>query len=230
MTALIPVVAGARGRGRAGRVAAVLLALATLPGAGCASHAPVELSNDWPSKAGDYREVTRTWTRHGRKRSGLGDDHDHLMEQTLDVRATFKSPEWRAASIAFRARRHKLPPIEIAALTERERADAAANYEVALLVSTYDRRANDLQKGIRSIWRVALVDDAGAEILPTEIKRDRRPRSQISADYPHLGDFHQAYVARFPRTVDLMRPGARRFSLKVTSALAGVELIWAEGK
>jgi hypothetical protein len=64
--------------------------------------------------------------------------------------------------------------------------------------------------------------------VASEIKRDRRPRSEIAADFPAMGDFHEPYVARFPRTVNLLRPGAQRFSLKVTSSQVGVELVWAE--
>lgn len=197
--------------------------------AACASSAPpvVQLSDQWPAQAGEYRDVTRKWTRHGRQRSSP-DNHGNVFDQTLDVVATFKSPEWRAAYVKHRADNNKLPASEVAALTAREKADAQQVYEVMLLVATYDPRVNELQKGGRSVWRVALVDAAGSEIVASEIKRDRRPRSEIQADFPELGDFHEPYVARFPRTVELLRPDAGRFSLKVTSAQAGVELVWAE--
>jgi hypothetical protein len=203
-------------------------AAAALLAASCASAPPpVQLSDRWPADAGDYREVSRKWTRHASERSSP-DDHGNVIDLTLDVVATFKSPEWRAAYVKYRAEHNKLPPREVAALTAREKAEADKNYEVMLLVATYDPRINELQKGDRSIWRVALVDSAGAEIVASEIKRDRRPRSEIVADFPDLGDFHEPYVARFPRTVDLLRPDARRFSLKVTSSQAAVELVWAE--
>lgn len=188
---------------------------------------PVRLSDQWPAEAGDYREVTRKWTRSSRTIEGP-DQRGRTFEQTLEVVATFKSPEWRAAYVKSRAGHHKLPPGEVAALTASEKADAAQNYEVMLLVSTYDRRLNELQKGKRSVWRVALVDGAGTEILASEIRRDRRPRSEIAAEFPDLDDFHQPYIARFPRTVDLLRPGVHRFSLKVTSAQTGVELVWSD--
>jgi hypothetical protein len=195
---------------------------------GCASAPqPISLSAEWPAEVGDYDDVNRKWTRRSRTIDGP-DDRGRTFEQTLEVVATFKSPEWRAAYVKNRARYHKLPPSEVAALTASEKADAAKNYEVMLLVSTYDRRLNELQKGKRSVWRVALVDAAGTEIVASEIRRDRRPRTEIAAEFPQLGDFHQPYVARFPRTVELLRPGVHRFSLKVTSAQSGVELIWAD--
>jgi hypothetical protein len=210
------------------RAAITVATVAAALSAACASAPPaVQLSDQWPARAGDYRDVSAKWTRHGRERTGP-DDRGNVMDQALDVVATFKSPEWRAAYVQYRAEHNKLPPSEVAALTAREKADDQQHYEVMLLVATYDPRLNDLQKGTRSVWRVALVDDTGAEIVASEIKRDRRPRSEIATDFPGLGDFHEPYVARFPRTVNLLRPGAHRFSLKVTSSQVGVELVWAE--
>jgi hypothetical protein len=212
---------------RASVLACTLPAVCLLAAACASSPPPVQLSDQWPAQAGDYRDVTRKWTRHGRQHSSP-DNHGNTFDQTLDVVAIFKSPEWRASYVKYRAEHNKLPPTEVAALTAREKADAQQSYEVMLLVATYDPRLNELQKGARSVWRVALVDAAGAEIVASEIKRDRRPRSEIQADFPELGDFHEPYVARFPRTVELLRPDAGRFSLKVTSSQAGVELVWAE--
>jgi hypothetical protein len=205
-----------------------LLALVIFLGACASSVAPsVQLSDQWPAQAGDYRDVSRKWTRHGRQHSSP-DAHGNIIDQTVDVFATFKSPEWRAAYVRYRAEHNKLPASAVEALTASQKTDAQQGYEVMLLVATYDPRLNDLQKGTRSVWRVALVDATGAEIVASEIKRDRRPRSEIAADYPDLADFYEPYVARFPHTVDLLRPDAHRFSLKVTSAQAGVELVWAD--
>ena len=208
-------------------ILAVTSLAAALSAACASSPPPVQLSDQWPARAGEYRDVTRKWTRHGRERTSP-DDKGNVFDQALDVVATFKSPEWRAAYVQYRAEHNQLPASEVAALTAREKADSQQHYEVMLLVATYDRRLNELQKGARSVWRVALVDAAGAEIVASEIKRDRRPRSEIAADFPELGDFHEPYVARFPRTVNLLRPGAHRFSLKVTSSQVGIELVWSD--
>jgi hypothetical protein len=215
------------------RSAFFLAALAAL--AGCASAPPpVQLSETWPTQAGDYRDVTDKWTRHARKRSGPDAEQGRIVDQTLDVVATFKSPEWRAAYVKYRAEQNMLPPGEVAALTKTEQSENADHYEVMLLVATYDQRLNELQKGKRSVWRLALVDASGAELIAKEVRRDRRPRTEIAADFPHLTDFHEPYIAVFPRVdekgarVDLLRPDARRFSLKMTSSQVGVELIWAE--
>jgi len=202
---------------------ALLLALAVA----CGGPPPVELNSAWPNQADDYEDVTEKWTRHGRDNSGLG-DRRHGVEQTIDVYATFKSPEWRAAWIAMEAERHHLSQAAIRELTAKTKAEDAEGYEVVLLVATHDRRSNDLQKGPRSTWRVALVDQGGTEIVASAIKRDRRPRNEVEAEFPKLGDFHEPYVAHFPRSVDLLRPEARRFLLKVTSEQGGVVLEWRE--
>lgn len=216
-------------RGRAIHLGlAIVLGVGFAAACGGASDPPVQLSSAWPQKADDYDEVNEKWTRHGRDNSGLGGHERHRLEQTIDVYATFKSPEWRTAWIAHRAEKHHLSPAAVQELTARARAEDSDHYEVALLVATHDRRSNDLQKGARSTWRVALVDESGSEIVASEIKRDRRPHVEIAAEFPHMGDFHQPYVARFPRSVDLLRPEARRFLLKVTSEQGGVVLEWRE--
>lgn len=213
---------------RRGLTGVLLVALAA---AGCgASDPPVQLSSAWPQDPDDFDEVNERWTRHGRDNSGLGGEQRHRLEQVIDVYATFKSPEWRAAWIAHQADKHRLSRQAVQELTEKARKEDAEHYEVALLVATHDRRSNDLQKGARSTWRVALVDEGGTEIVASEIKRDRRAPVEIAAEFPHMGDFHEPYVARFPRSVDLLRPGARRFLLKVTSEQGGVVLEWREGK
>jgi hypothetical protein len=183
---------------------------------------PISLDAAWPTKVRRYETATRAWTRHGDLRADLSQD----KERILDVYATFKSPEWRLAYIAFLKRNHRLPDAAAAKLIEEHRTASQNAYEVQLLVSTYDRRANDLQKNAKSTWRVALVDDAGNEVRPAYIKRDRRPRTEILAEYPFFTDFHTAYVATFPRSIELLRDDASRFSLRMGSSRGGVELVW----
>lgn len=207
---------------------AALLACFGVTGASGCAHAPpgVHLSDEWPAHAGDYGEVTEAWTRRAAFHTRPGSEHDYVIEQTLEVTATLESPEWRAAYVRFMTHQNRLPPDAARALLAEQKKDAADHYVVELMVATYHRRANDLQKGDRSIWRVALADDQGHEIVAGEIQRDRRPRSEITAQFPGLKDFEEPYVARFPRTIDLLHPGARRVSLKMTSAQGGVELVW----
>jgi hypothetical protein len=198
-----------------------LVAVTALGAFACASTPPpVDLSSGWPSRGGDYDDVTDAWTRQ--------DDFSRDFSMVVDVVATLKSPAWRAAYVEHRAERERMSDAARAELTRAEQAEDAKHLEVELMVATYDRRANDLAKpGGRSIWRVVLVGDDGKEIAPTEIVRDRRPRSEIKAYFDALGDFHQPYVARFPRAA--LGDGVRALALRVHSAQGGVELVWRDG-
>jgi hypothetical protein len=186
--------------------------------AGCGGAAPVGFSEAWPSKSGVYQDVTAAWTRHAELNAGY--------QEALVVDATFKSAEWRAAWIDRTARLGGFDSTQRAALTQQAQKDLAEHYEVQLLVTTWDRRENDLHRGARSVWKVVLIDDAGVAIEASTIERDRRPENVLRAEYPALGDFSQAYIAKFPRRVDLMRAGARAFKVRIWGARGAVEMVW----
>lgn len=201
---------------------AILLgALATA--GGCAlPRGDISLNPEWPpespEKPGAYEAAHRAWTRHAILRRDY--------QEALSVYATFKSPTFRTAFVAHKARRSSMTPAEKEALLAAERAASEGAYEVELLVTTWDYRENELQKGPRSLWRVALRDDRGNEVLAESIARDRRPRYTIRAEYPDLEDFAKAYIVRFPRSIELLRPNARQFSLEIASSRGGVTLTW----
>lgn len=197
---------------------ALSLSLAAL--VACAgSPAPVRLTLDWPAQAGDYGRVTSAWTRsaalHG------------VYQEALEVSAVFKSPEWRAAHAERDARHRGLSDEARQRHLQQARAAMEGPWELELLVTTWDRRENDLDRGKRSVWRVVLIDDAGNEIEPLEIVEDKRPVFMVRADFPTFGDFATAYVARFPRTTPILGPAAQRIRLRVSSSRGGVELVWA---
>jgi hypothetical protein len=192
-------------------VSFILAACATAPG-------PVAFTSEWPAEAADYVETTRDWTRRGTIRQGY--------DQVLDLSATFKSTAWRAAYVDRRMTSERLPEDERPILVEGERKADAQYYEFELLVATYEHDENDLQKGEKSIWRMVLVDDRGIEIEPASVQRDRRPFEIIRSEYPHLDDVAVAYIARFPKQTDVLADGAKKFSLKMSSARGVVELVW----
>jgi hypothetical protein len=107
------------------------------------------------------------------------------------------------------------------------RTAADGDYEVSLVMTTYERSENDLHRGDRSVWRVALVDDAGAETPPSKIVRDRRPTEVLRAEHPTLGDFATVYIVTFPRTAAVLHSGAKRVALRMWSVRGAVELVWA---
>jgi hypothetical protein len=194
-------------------------ALVVLVIAGCgATPPPVKLTGEWPASPGNYDVITRAWTRRGLLRG--------QYQEVLELAATFKSPDWRAAH-AQRDAEHRSLGGEAAAqeLTQAE-ADAAGPYEFELMVTTWDRRENDLDHGKKSVWRVVLVDDQGREIQPLEIIRDRRPTFTVRAEYPALGDFAVPYIARFPHDAPVLGPNVRAIRLRMSGERGGVELVW----
>lgn len=196
-----------------------LLVASALIGCGPKADAPVALDGTWPAAPGDHEDLTERWTRQGQLR-----DFGTLL---LDIHATFKAPAWRAAHAEYLADRQGMTNQARAALIAQEReASLSEPYEVQLMLATNDRRENDLQKGERASWRVVLVNDQGSEIEPIEITRDRRTREIIRAEYPHLDDFAEVYVARFPRDHELLGPESERFSLVIGNPRGSVELIW----
>lgn len=192
--------------------------VALLALAACAGPGPITLTDSWPTRTRDYDDVVRDWTRTG---SLMRD-----FETVITVDATFESPEWRAAYVAERTRREKLPASDTAALLSAQKQANAESYAFELLVSTHDPRWNDLQKGERSMWRLALMNDRGQQVTPTSIKREQRPDAVVRAWFPRMGDFSEAYAVRFPRSVDLLGDGARALILRVSSASGAVQLSW----
>jgi hypothetical protein len=204
------------------KVVFLVMALAVV---GCGSAPPkVNLDGEWPSSMrADYDDVTRAWTRRGT----LNGSFREGMSKLLDVSATFRSPEWRTAYVNFRAKREMMPATRKAELMAEQRAEDEKYYEVILLVMTHTFRENDLQKGKRSVWRLALVDASGKEVEPSEVESVRTPQEVLRAYYPDLRPQHEVYVARFPKEgVNIYAGGAKRFSLKMAGARGGVELIW----
>jgi len=195
------------------------LGLALLVMAGCArGPGPVPLTDTWPDRPGDLEQVNRAWTRHGTLRG--------QYQMVLDVHAVFRSPSWWAAHAARQARIRKLDDAGRTALLDEAREAAAGDYQVALVVTTYDRRENDLDRGDRSIWRLRLVDDAGVETAPSQVKRDRRPVGVLRAELGPMSDFARVYQVHFPRSAGVLHDGARRVTLKMWSEHGGVELVW----
>lgn len=196
--------------------AAAALAIALALGACAATPPPVDLSGAWPARAGDYDEITAAWTRRAVLRGHF--------QQTLEVIGTFRSPPWQAAAAARSARARGSSPE--AAVEAARAADATADYEIALVVTTYDRAENDLDRGARSIWKLALVDAGGTETPPSSIVRDRRPPEVLRAELPEVGDFAEVYLVRFPRTAAALGPEVPSVTLRMWSARGAVSLVW----
>lgn len=176
---------------------------------------PVDLSGTWPAQVDDYAAANQAWTRRATLRADFS--------LTLEVYATFHAPPWHAARAAREARLRGGPT---EAITTAARTAADGDLEFALVVTTHDRAENDLDRGDRSVWRLALVDANGAEVAPIEIVRDKRPDAVLRAELPAFGDFAVAYRVRFPRSPGLLGPGVRQLTLKMWSNAGAVALRW----
>jgi len=198
--------------------AAFLFAIVWLLASCGATSRPVHLTEDWPATIRDYSSVVEDWTR----RAELRGDYQEVCELV----ATLKSPEWRAS--------HAVHDAEIRALTgdAREqaivlaRAEVAGPFEFEVMVTTWDRRENDLDRGKKSVWRVVLIDEKGQEIEPLEIVKDRRPAFVVRAEFPALGEFATPYIARFPREASIFGPAAKQVRLRMSSTRGGLEVKW----
>jgi hypothetical protein len=186
----------------------------------CAESNPaVRLDDAWPAQAPSYNDTTVAWTRATRLRG--------QYQEALDLHAVFKSPDWRAAHAERVADQRGLTGAAHDQFITQAKADMAGPYELELLVTTWDRRENDLDRGKKSVWRVVLVDDEGHEIEPLEIVRDRRPIETLRAEFLDVTDFATAYVARFPRTSELLGPSVHALRLRMSGERGAVELVWS---
>jgi len=187
--------------------------------AACSSARPVvRLTEDWPATIRDYDDVVDDWTRKAQLRGEY--------QEVCELVATLKSSEWRASHAVHDAEIRGLTGDARAKHVEQSRADVAGPYELEVMVTTWDRRENDLDRGKKSVWRVVLIDEKGEEIEPLEIVKDRRPVYVVRAEFPALGEFATPYIARFPRTASIFGPTAKQIRLRMSSPRGGLEVQW----
>ncbi len=178
----------------------------------------VRLSGEWPPRAGDYLTVTQEWTRSAVLRGSY--------QEVMELSATLKSPEWHAAHAEKDASNRGLVGDAKTQRLAQAQAEAAGPYEFELMVTTWDRRENDLDRGKKSVWRVVLLAPDGNEIVPLEIIRDKRPAFVVRSEFPAFGDFATAYIVRFPREANVLGPGVRQVRLRISGERGGLQVNW----
>jgi hypothetical protein len=194
------------------------LVLGAAIAAGCGTVPRVPLTDTFPDCGGDYEDVTAAWTRTEILRGEY--------QEMLNVSATFKSPQWRAAHAARAARHKGLDATATAALCTAEKTTYDAGHEIELIVTTWDRKENNLHRKQNATWKVALINDAGQIVEPTKIERDRRAVHEIRSEFPEHDTFAEAYVAHFPREPAVTGPSARAIKLRVYGSRGAIELVW----
>ena len=200
----------------------VTLLVTVLFGAACTvSHPTVRLTEDWPATPRDYASVVHDWTRKAQLHASY--------QKMCELVATLKSAEWRAAFARQDADLRGLVGEGREQRIAQSRAEVAGPYELEIMLTTWDRRENDLDRGKKSVWRVVLIDEHGREIEPLEIVRDKRPAFVVRAEFPALGEFATPYIARFPRTRPIFGPSAKHVRLRMSSTRGGLEVDWTSG-
>lgn len=186
------------------------IVLASVVAAGCLTPTP-------------YQRVTKEWTRKTQLRGPY--------QEVMQLAATYKSAEWRAAYAQKDAQARGLSGAAREQRIAQAEAEASGPIEIHLLLTTWDRRENDLDHGKKSVWRVRMLDEAGGEVEPLEIVKDKRPLLVVRAEFPAMGDFATAYVAKFPRKTEpasvagASAPG-KSIRLRLSSERGGVEVEW----
>jgi len=166
----------------------------------------------------DYERITNTWTRKGEMRQ--------RYQEALTVAVTFKSLQWREAFARKTAEDRGLEGPALDQQVAKAKADEAGPLEFQMIVVTWDRRENDLDRGKKSVWRVSLLDDQGMEVVLAAINKVKRPDYIIRAEFPEMKNFAVAYVVRFPRD-KITDPAKLR--MHMSSPRGGVRLVWSGG-
>jgi hypothetical protein len=202
------------------------LALAALTAgwlAGCAG-APPRVSLGEPSPppaADDYVDQLKKWTRHGH----LFNDFD----SALDVDATLRSPEFRAAYAAKYVLVYRVEPEHQDKVRGDILSDGADTYEFHVETATHDYELNDLG-GAKSVWRVTLVDDTRHEVSPQEVSPIKERRRLDSEFYPYAGLFSRGWRLRFPRARSdgspLVGADTKSLTLRFAGPQGTVDLVW----
>ncbi len=203
---------------------ALLLAVLLAPlAAGCAS-TPIKVSLGEPSpqpSAKDYVDELKRWTRHAHLRSDF--------DQALDVDATFRSPEFRAAYAAkyidlYRIGAENQPHTRGAILSE-----GADSYEFHVETATHDYNLNDLTSA-KSVWRVTLLDDQGHEVTPAHVAAIKERLTFDEEFYPYANVFSRGWTLRFPRTrldgTPLVGSDTKALTLRFAGPQGSVDLVW----
>ena len=151
--------------------------------------------------AEDYPQVYERWTRHQKVA--------HETESVLEVWATLKSRDYREAFVARYAADYSLNAAARDQLMQSQREAADSAYEFLITAQSANYRWNDLEKK-NSPWRVTLVDGAGNEMAPDQLKVEKLPDMFEREFFPVKTPFTKTYSAHFPRVAGKDEVFARR--------------------
>ncbi len=189
---------------------------------GCASSPPMvgekgpTVSSTAEEKA--YQETLEHYTDHA-------EVYD-LLNTRMFTAITYQSWPFREARV------HRMASFQVQpqAMVERnlaiERSVFESTHEFFFGVHLNNYRYDDFDRR-NSIWRIALVTDAG-ETTPSSVERIGRSDLNMRAIYPYMDEFWVAYRIRFARSTasgdPVIPPGTKRMMLRIASTLGKAEL------
>jgi hypothetical protein len=200
--------------------------LALGPGAAaCGSRQPppVDFSDSTRAfRPEDYDRVRIGWTRHDLIVRDVG--------TVLEVWAIFKSPEFRQAYVEEYAAAYGLNPDERRDLLKAQLEAARTSYEFHVVAQSTQWKWNNLEHR-DSVWKIALADGAGNEIVPTQISFERLPELYEMRFFPQKTDFSRTYTVRFPRESGGKFAGAStgQLKLRVSGPMGSAVATWQGG-
>lgn len=164
----------------------------------------------WPELDDQYIETTRQWTRTGNIHSGF--------ETEIIVHATYKSKDWLEAYSQKKA--------QFFAETAQEKDDTREilfknhERESEFFLSMYSPKNEQARlKFDDSLWSIFVLE-GDQKIYPLEIRPVREPLARIQGFFPHVRQWHNNYILRFPGEL------GDAFSMIITGPLGRIELDW----
>lgn len=178
-----------------------------------------------PPRAKEYVDQLKRWTRYGHVREDFDD--------TLSVHATLQSPEFRAAFAAKWIVVYKIPEPEATRVRAELVAEVADVWEFHIESAAHSFDVDNFIP-LKKVWRVALVDDKGREVVPSEVRGEKTRREIVNEFYPergvYPGIFTRAWRIRFPRLLadgtQLVQPDTKTLTLQIAGPKGVTEMVW----
>lgn len=173
--------------------------------------------------ATDYEDVLDRWTRTGDLITLAA------LDNLLQTTATYESWDFRWSYVIRYVEDYRLTLDQRRKLLDQTLEETQTGHHFFVALTGGERRFNDLTKP-DSAWIVRLIDNAGNETAPDDIKAIKRPNVIERTYYPYITPFHLAFRIRFPRYTAEGKPSisdkAEWFGLRFAGAQGSNELQW----
>jgi hypothetical protein len=211
---------GAAGRAWRRACAALLLAAASIPAAGCGPRAASLYEKVLGSPK--YNRATESLTRTREVRDGL--------ETRFILSATWLSPEWAAAFSEEYANIYYLDPARKERVTSEWKGESDRYVRFFVTLSTPEEKGNDLEKP-GTLWSLRLVRADEKDYQPVYVRRTTLKPEEVSRFFPYAGSWSRGYEAAFPKEAlegAKAKPGEPRLKLVLAGVQGRAVLVWEQ--